>query len=278
LLQQQQQQQQQGRNKDVIEEKKDTTTAQQLYQSMDLPMRTALLAVVAYLTVGVLAYHVWLEQWSIVDAMYFSCVCFSTVGYGDLCPTTTMGKLFTCLFGFTGIALLGAVVATLGSKLVSWEIQAVGRVKQQGKKRLLKIYDLLPKIVHKTKNASSTKEKAKIFEQIKQVENLAKPALSVEAESEQSLSALLANPIRLRKRIGGALIWMSKSLAVVIVGGLIVGTLEGWSLCDSIYYSLVTATTYVLQDCVQKRRLGCWQSLTSIYLSQDWTRRLFSKD
>jgi hypothetical protein len=231
-------QQQQWRNQNGVED--EDTTVQQLYKSMNLPMRTALLAVVAYLAVGVLAYHVWLENWSIVDALYFSCVCFSTVGYGDLCPSTSLGKLFTCLFGFSGIALLGAVVASLGSKLVTLEMEAVGKVKQVGQNRLLKFYDLLPKIVHKTKNASSTEEKIEIFEDIKNQESLT--AQSVE-EEEKPLHSLLVNPTRLAKSIWEASLWMSKVLSVIIVGGLIVGRLEGWSVWDSIYYSLVTATT-----------------------------------
>lgn len=45
-----------------------------------LTLRNASLAIISYLTVGVLAYHVLFEKWSIVDALYFSCVCFSTVG------------------------------------------------------------------------------------------------------------------------------------------------------------------------------------------------------
>ncbi|KAG7337595.1 Kef-type transporter NAD-binding protein 2 [Nitzschia inconspicua] len=171
-------------------------------QSMALPLRTALLAVGTYLAIGVLAFHFIQEEWTIVDALYFSCVCFSTVGYGDLCPTTAVGKLFTCVFGFTGIALLGAVVASLGSKLVSLEMEAVGRVKLESKKRLLKIYDLMPKI-------------------------------------------------DLEGYFG-----MSKSLLVVIVGGIFIGRLEGWSLCDSIYYSIVTATTIGLGDFAPKTRHG----------------------
>jgi potassium channel subfamily K, other eukaryote len=212
-------------------------------QSMALPMRTALLAVGAYLAVGVLAYHVWLEKWPIVDALYFSCVCFSTVGYGDLCPTTAMGKVFTCLFGFSGIALLGAVVASLGSKMVSLEMEAVGRVKQESKKRLLKIYDLMPKIIHKTKNTKTGEEKTKILEQIKQDFSNSTEII----EQEESLPALLAKPVPMKIRIWKAFTWMCKSLSVVIAGGILIGRLEGWSILDSVYYSLVTATTYVLR-------------------------------
>ncbi|KAG7343847.1 Kef-type transporter NAD-binding protein 2 [Nitzschia inconspicua] len=228
-------------------------------QSMALPLRTALLAVGTYLAIGVLAFHFIQEEWTIVDALYFSCVCFSTVGYGDLCPTTAVGKLFTCVFGFTGIALLGAVVASLGSKLVSLEMEAVGRVKLESKKRLLKIYDLMPKIVRKSKKTTSVKEKKKIFQQINDQLNQTtyySNDTQVMGEEEESLPALLAKPVPMRIRIWKAILWMSKSLLVVIVGGIFIGRLEGWSLCDSIYYSIVTATTIGLGDFAPKTRHG----------------------
>jgi len=50
--------------------------------TVGLSFREGLFALAAYLTSGVLAYHWVLEKWSIIDALYFTCVCFTTVGYG----------------------------------------------------------------------------------------------------------------------------------------------------------------------------------------------------
>ena len=53
------------------------------------------------------------EDWSILDSLYFSVVTLTTVGYGDLSPTTTVGKAFTILYIFFGISIIAASVSVL---------------------------------------------------------------------------------------------------------------------------------------------------------------------
>lgn len=52
------------------------------------------------------------------DALWWAVVSITTVGYGDLTPTTTMGRLIAAGLMIGGIALLGIVTATLASWLV----------------------------------------------------------------------------------------------------------------------------------------------------------------
>ena len=54
-----------------------------------------------------------LEGWSPVDALYFSVVALATVGFGDLVPTTDIGKLFTVGYILFGVGILAAFVAEL---------------------------------------------------------------------------------------------------------------------------------------------------------------------
>ena len=50
------------------------------------------------------------------DAIYWATVSLATIGYGDLCPTTTIGRLVTVVSSFVGIAIvaLPASVITAG--------------------------------------------------------------------------------------------------------------------------------------------------------------------
>lgn len=64
------------------------------------------IAAVLLLVVGTVAFH-YLEGWSWVDAFYFSAVAGTTVGFGDLTPSTDASKLFSVLYIFAGIGIIG---------------------------------------------------------------------------------------------------------------------------------------------------------------------------
>jgi voltage-gated potassium channel len=51
------------------------------------------------------------------DSMWFSIVTLTTVGYGDLVPNTTAGRLVAVVLMLGGVALLGALAGTLGAFL-----------------------------------------------------------------------------------------------------------------------------------------------------------------
>ncbi len=63
-------------------------------------------AALAVVTTGTVSYH-FLEGWSWVDSLYFSVVAVTTVGFGDLVPTTDAAKLFTVAYVIAGIGVLG---------------------------------------------------------------------------------------------------------------------------------------------------------------------------
>lgn len=54
------------------------------------------------------------EGWSKIDALYFSVMTMSTVGYGDLAPTTDNSKLFTIIFTFLSVGIF----VSLNAKIV----------------------------------------------------------------------------------------------------------------------------------------------------------------
>ena len=69
-------------------------------------------SVVVVLTVGTLVFNR-LEGWSLLDSLYFSVVTLATIGYGDLTPTTTTAKLFSIIYIFIGVGILGVFISAV---------------------------------------------------------------------------------------------------------------------------------------------------------------------
>jgi hypothetical protein len=75
----------------------------------DSKYRLLMASAATLLAVGTVVYRL-LEDWSWVDSFYFSAIAVTTVGFGDLTPTTDGAKLFTVLYVFTGIAIVTTFV------------------------------------------------------------------------------------------------------------------------------------------------------------------------
>jgi hypothetical protein len=69
---------------------------------------------------GATLYH-WLEGWSWLDSFYFVVITLTTIGYGDLHPTTSATKIITIFYGLNGIVLILMLFDVI-RKLRGWDI------------------------------------------------------------------------------------------------------------------------------------------------------------
>jgi voltage-gated potassium channel len=56
------------------------------------------------------------EHWTIVQALYFSVVTLTTVGYGDLHPTSAGTQIFTIVYILTGFGVLVALLTSVAQE------------------------------------------------------------------------------------------------------------------------------------------------------------------
>lgn len=68
-------------------------------------IRALALFVSAFIAGGTIFYTI-VESWRVLDAFYFSVMTLTTVGYGDLSPTTDASKLFTVFLTIGGLGLM----------------------------------------------------------------------------------------------------------------------------------------------------------------------------
>src|SRR5918997_1983507 len=84
----------------------------------DPEFRSLVILVVITLLGGTIFYNT-VEGWSIVDALYFSVTTLTTVGSGDLMPTTTLGKHFTVIYIFAGLGIILGFIYTVAKETLS---------------------------------------------------------------------------------------------------------------------------------------------------------------
>lgn len=64
------------------------------------------------LLLGTVTYH-YLEGWSWIDALYFSIITLTTIGYGDFSPQTPGGKIFTIFYILVGLGIILGFINTV---------------------------------------------------------------------------------------------------------------------------------------------------------------------
>jgi voltage-gated potassium channel len=81
----------------------------------DKDFRALFLWVVLFLVMGTWFYAK-VEGWTGLDALYFSVITLTTIGYGDLYPHTPAGKIFTIFYVLVGLGLISGFIFLLAER------------------------------------------------------------------------------------------------------------------------------------------------------------------
>ena len=96
----------------------------------DREFRGVLYLVSVVIGAGAVFYR-FVEDWSWTDAVYFTVITLTTVGYGDLSPTTTPSKIFTVVLVLLGIGVIVAFVERIASLAAEDVVNRRGRRRGQ---------------------------------------------------------------------------------------------------------------------------------------------------
>jgi voltage-gated potassium channel len=105
-------------------------------QTRNIIFATVMLALVVGLgTVG----YMTLEHWSFLDSLYMTVITISTVGFSEVNPVSTPGRILTMTVLISGLGVLAYVVGTLTRTLVEGQLlEVMGRKKLERQIKKLK--------------------------------------------------------------------------------------------------------------------------------------------
>ena len=83
------------------------------------PAGRAILGVAATVIAAGTVFYRFVEDLRWIDSLYFCVITLTTVGYGDISPTTNAGKILTMVYVVVGIGIFVALVSTVAHHLIN---------------------------------------------------------------------------------------------------------------------------------------------------------------
>lgn len=107
-----------------------------------IKFKTSVMSAVFSITV-LIGFGTWafrlLEEWTYAESFYFSVATLTTVGYGDIHPTTDFSRVFTGLYILVGVGIVIAALSSIGSRyLVTQEHQLSDNLTRRLRRQLKK--------------------------------------------------------------------------------------------------------------------------------------------
>uniref|UniRef100_A0A915B8H1 Potassium channel domain-containing protein n=1 Tax=Parascaris univalens TaxID=6257 RepID=A0A915B8H1_PARUN len=172
-------------------------------------------------------------QWSITDSILFCFTVITTIGYGNVAPQTTEGRLFVILYGLVGIPFTMLAIANLGKFLAE----------------MLKSWTRL--LMRTCKSRCISRKGTKDKQVLVEIGN--KNTANTTEGKEHDEVSLAASTTKEIETWSEALFLFIAFFVYIVVGSLIIATYEPeMDFFGAIYFNFVSLTTVGLGDLVPK--------------------------
>ena len=94
------------------------------------PETKALPVVVGLLLLTGTIFYWSVEDWTLIQSLYFSVVTLTTVGYGDFTPTSDYSRIFTIIYIFIGLGVLVAFLTALAQQYIKHKVELGGHARE----------------------------------------------------------------------------------------------------------------------------------------------------
>ncbi len=75
----------------------------------------------------------WLEGWTLLDSLYATIITITTVGYGDLSPQSSQGRIFAIFFTLIAIGIGGYAISVLAAFVIEKQATKLERILRKRK-------------------------------------------------------------------------------------------------------------------------------------------------
>ncbi|RMF00066.1 MAG: potassium channel protein [Chloroflexi bacterium] len=104
------------------------------YRVSRRPLLAVVILLVGLVLFGTVGY-MFIENWDALDALYMTTITISTIGYGEVRPMSTAGRLFTIVLIITGV-VTASYALTVGVELLTSE-RFLGEIRNRRRSRTL---------------------------------------------------------------------------------------------------------------------------------------------
>ena len=187
-----------------------------------------------YYTLAVFGFSYLVEQWSIIDSLYYGTVLFCTIGFGDIEPTNWYAQLYTICLAVYGIAFLGILLGSVIDYCLEYQHTQTEQTRRRVGTQVL--HQLQDQHVEKMQQKNPT------FNNNTLVIDETEPT-----QNSTTTSTDTSNP-SLWNEIFQLILFEIPVLTVAISIAIGIGHYEGWTIFESIYWFVISGATVGFGD------------------------------